>query len=347
MSVRIATWDLPADGAIDGLAQALDAVPGERVRRVAVFAKLDGDYAESNRVRDEVRERIRAALDARGLLPRSQVLLAVGCEGVATPFGYLLVEAEGGNTDASGPARLAIGLGASPPVVADPADGLALIDHAAAAVRAAIADAGLAAHAVSMVFIKAPAPRGTRMPDGSIPGRWARAVGALGIGVALGEIDRARLTPASIARDLTLYTRRGMTYSGPELDRFEVVAMGNRPGAGGDLVACGALTADLIDARAMRRMLADAGIAFDALGELAEPGRVAAFFLKAGVPDDGVVRGGRTVVHASPITPEKHMRAAASGVLGGLLGTTRFFISGDPVQQAPEGGGVAAAVVRV
>lgn len=198
-----------------------------------------------------------------------------------------------------------------------------------------------------MAFIKAPAPRGQKMPDGTISGRWARAVGALGVGVALGEIDRARLTHDAIAHDLSLYTRHGMTYSGPELDRFEVVVLGNRAGAGGDLIACSALTDDLIDARTMRRMLADAGVGFDAIGEVREPQRVAAFFLKAGVPDDGIVRGARTIVHASTITPEKHMRAAASGVLGALLGTTRFFISGDPIQQAREGGGAAAAIVRV
>lgn len=345
MTARAFTFDVERDGAVPGLATALGGLDPARVRRLAVFAKVDGDYAESNRSRDDLRAVIRTLLAECGLVERAQVLLAVGCEGVATPFGYAIADVDDGALESVAP-RLAFGIGESEPARDRLDDGLALVELAARAVRAAVADAELAPDDVEMVFIKAPAPRGVARPDGTITGRWARAVAALAVGVALGEIEMARLTPASIARDLSLYTRHGMTYSGPELDRFEVVAMGNRLGAGGDLVVTSAITRDIIDSRPMRAMLRDAGLALDSLGELAEPQRVAAFFLKAGVPDDGRVRGARTVVFGSPITPEKHIRAASSGVLGAMLGTTRFFISGDPVQQAPEGGGVAAAIVR-
>jgi cyanuric acid amidohydrolase len=52
------------------------------------------------------------------------------------------------------------------------------------------------------------------------------------------------------------------------------------------------------------------------------------------------------LVHDSPLPPDTHMRAALSGVVGSLLGHTRFFVSGDPIQQAPPGGGIAAAILR-
>ena len=122
--------------------------------------------------------------------------------------------------------------------------------------------------------------------------------------------------------------------------------LGNRAGAGGALVAHAGLIVDLIDSRSLRRVLKGAGLRLDIDGELEAPERIAAFFLKAGPSADGRVRGARTTIYGSSVTPEKHMRAAVSGMVGALLGTTRAFTTGDPIQQAPEGGGVACVIVR-
>jgi len=94
-------------------------------------------------------------------------------------------------------------------------------------------------------------------------------------------------------------------------------------------------------------MLVGAGVKLDEWGEIVDGERIAAVFVKTGVPEDGMLRGARTTVYSSSLAPELHMRAAQSGVLGSLLGHTRFYISADPVHQAPPGGGVAAAIVRV
>ena len=54
---------------------------------------------------------------------------------------------------------------------------------------------------------------------------------ALGIGVALGEIPMP--TADQIAHDLSLFSARASCSSGVELDRAQIVLVGNRPGAGG------------------------------------------------------------------------------------------------------------------
>ena len=123
---------------------------------------------------------------------------------------------------------------------------------------------------------------------------------------------------------------------------MEVIVLGNRAGAGGDLVVRATL-----DRRPDRRPVGEAGarragLALDTDGELAAPERVVACFVKAGAADDGRVRGAPTTILRSAITPEQHMRAALSGAFGALLGTTRVFITGDPVHAAPAGGGVRA-----
>jgi cyanuric acid amidohydrolase len=165
--------------------------------------------------------------------------------------------------------------------------------------------------------------------------------------VALGEVPRELVTMDSIATDLTLYTKRAMTFAGPELDRVEVVAFGNRLGACGHLRICASLTRDILDAASIKHMLLAAGLTLDAVGELTEPKRVKAVFAKCGVAPDGMLRGGRTTVYTSSLAPEMHMRAAESGVLGAIFGTTRYFISGDPIQQSTPGGGVAAAIYQI
>jgi cyanuric acid amidohydrolase len=138
-----------------------------------------------------------------------------------------------------------------------------------------------------------------------------------------------------------------MVFSGAEVDYCEVVVLGNRPGAGGDLVVHSTQIADVLDARAIRALLVRAGCRLDALGELSGRDRVVASFLKVGLAPNGRLRGRRTAILNSHLDPDKHLRATATGVVGSLLGTTATFISAGALHQAPPGGGVYACVVRV
>jgi cyanuric acid amidohydrolase len=337
-----ATFDLESPHDAGGLDAALAAIGPARIAKLAVFAKVAGDYD------DGARERSRAALErclgARSLQDRSRILVAVGCEGVATPFGYALAETDG---PAGGEPRLAMGFAtSSEPPPDDELDRPALASRVAATVRAAARDAALAPADVVMAFVKVPAPQASRPGGEKVRGRRARGLAALGAGIALGDIAAEAVTDAAVAADASLYCSRVQPFAGPEVTRVEAIVLGNRPGAGGDLVARAAVLDDLIDVRSVKRVLLAAGLAVDADGELATPERVAACFVKAGVADDGRVRGATTTIHASAITPERHMRAALSGAFGVLLGTTRVFVTGDPVHAAPPGGGVACVLVR-
>ena len=64
-----------------------------------------------------------------------------------------------------------------------------------------------------------------------------------------------------------------------------------------------------------------------------------------GIAPDGRVRGCRTTVLSSEAAPDKQLRAAASGFLGGILGDVRAFVSGGAEHKAPPGGGLFACIV--
>jgi hypothetical protein len=105
------------------------------------------------------------------------------------------------------------------------------------------------------------------------------------------------------------------------------------------------ITQDLLDARSLKRMLVGCGLKLDADGEL-DTGRLVAVLAKLGVHPSGRVAGAPTTIFGSATPPEKHVRAALSGVLGATLHTTRIFSTFDPVQQAPLGGGTICCILR-
>jgi len=350
MSINIVSFDMSGPGDAAGLRAALAAHPS--AIRAVVFAKTEGHAGPNDFSRDLARGALAGALAEAGLSKRSTVMLAIGCEGVSTPCGYALIETP--DTDAMRdcePGHSALVMGSAVSAVPPPREigTPALVDRVAATVRAALQDAGLTVEETALVLVKGPVlparhALATPLTTGASRGR---AVAALGTGVALGEVVRERVTMESIGSDLSLYARRAMTFAGPELDRVEVVAFGNRAGAAGCLRICATLTRDMLDAASIKRMMLGAGFSLDDAGELVQGGRVQAIFAKCGIAPDGSLRGGRTTVYSSSLLPEMHMRAAESGVLGAVFGTTRYFISGDPIQQSTPGGGVAAAIYRI
>ena len=132
--------------------------------------------------------------------------------------------------------------------------------------------------------------------------------------VALGEIDPADAVIDNLLRRTDLFSRRGMVFSGTETRSCEAIVIGQPAGSTSGLqLHCGVVD-DLLDIEGMAAIMApDANASIDAAR--ARSGDVVAAFFKAGVRQDGLVRGRRTTVFSSDLDPDKHMRAAASGVV--------------------------------
>jgi cyanuric acid amidohydrolase len=198
---------------------------------------------------------------------------------------------------------------------------------AAKTVRAAMERAGLDRKTTELVLIKSPILlSGSGRHVGSTGA--SRGAAALGAAIALGEVREADIDAGSLCADWTLHGTRTMSFSGTETQCCEALVLGNRPGGDTRLRVERAILSDILDAAPLASLAAGAR----------------AVFFKAGIAPDGRLRGERTTVLSSELAADKQLRAAAGGVVGAALGTTRAFISGGAEHQVPPGGCLAAVI---
>jgi cyanuric acid amidohydrolase len=339
MSVDVIAFDMAAPDDLGAVAATIDRVGASRIRRLSLLLRVAGEYTDGSRER--ARAAVEALLAQHGLAKRAEYVTVVGAEGAATPCGYALID-RGGARDKGKDKRLAMGLAQLSPC-AEPIIGtLEMARLTRDAVKAAMRDADITPDDVAAVIVNVQQPT----HDVAIRSRRGRAAAALGAGDAIGEVDLGALSEADIVDNQAVFARRVHTFAGPGLDAIGVIVLGNVAGAGGDLFASHCITNDLLDAVSIKRMLINAGLPLDADGEAVTQDRLVATIAKLGARPDGVVRGAPTTIFGSATPPEKHVRAAMSGLLGAVLHTTRVFSTFDPVQQAPLGGGAVCCILR-
>jgi len=344
MALRIVPFDMAAAGDASGVRSALRALPIARIRQLAVVAKVEGTATLNDASRELASACIGGEIRRAGgeaLAARTLEILSVGCEGIITPGGWLfasLAVPARPPTVASLPVGLAMGQARSAPVPMRDRAGPRHVEAAARAVRAAMREAGLRAREVTLVLIKSP----ILMPGTTVALEPAqrrhvgstgasRGAAALGAALALGEIARGPVDAARLCAEASLHGARTLSFSGTETDRCEAVVFGHRPGGDPALQASMAVLADLLDSEALSTLAAD-------------PASLQAVFFKAGIAAGGRLRGARTTVLSSELPADKQLRAAASGVVGAVLGTTRAFISGGAEHQAAPGACLAAVI---
>jgi cyanuric acid amidohydrolase len=176
---------------------------------------------------------------------------------------------------------------------------------------------------------------------------YSRGASALGVAVALHEIDRVNVGNDAVCQNLGLWSGRASTSAGIELMHNEVIVLGNSAAWASDSVIAHRVMHDAIDLPAAVGALTDAGLMpFGQLDE-ADRNRVLAVLAKADPSSTGRIRGARHVMlDDSDINATRHARALVGGVLSGVIGRTDLFVSGGAEHQGPDGGGVVAVIVR-
>ena len=117
----------------------------------------------------------------------------------------------------------------------------------------------------------------------------------LGVAVALGEIEMP--TDEAVLHDRSLYPAVASCSSGVELDRAQVVVVGNVRGIGGRYRIGHSVMRDALDADGIWAAIQDAGLDLPSRPHRTDlDGRLVNVFLKCEVSQDGSVRGRRNAM---------------------------------------------------
>ncbi|MGA2043021.1 MAG: ring-opening amidohydrolase [Roseiarcus sp.] len=326
---------------------------------VAILGKTEGNGCVNDFTRGFAGRALKDLL-RRHLPPEEAdavcIVMSGGTEGALCP--HIVVFERRDVEGAAEPGALALGRARTPQLRFEHLGRLEQVDAVAAAVRAAMADAGIDdSREVHFVQIKCPLLTLDRVAEAEARGAVAatrdplksmglsRAASALGVGVALGEIERGMLTEAAIGRDWTLYSARASASAGVELLDHEIIVLGAAPGWRGPLRIAHGVMGDAIDVEPVRAALAALGLA--APGQLPgrERGRLVALLAKAEAGSTGRLRGGRhTMLDDSDISATRHARGFVAGALAGLVGHAELYVSGGAEHQGPDGGGPVAVI---
>jgi cyanuric acid amidohydrolase len=332
---------------------------------VAIFGKTEGNGCVNDFTRPYAIEALKSALAPRlgcsraDIAHRIGMVMSGGTEGGLSPH-FLVFAVRTGAVPAAGK-RLAIGTAATRAFLPEEIGRMPQIRETAAAVRQAVAAADIASDDdVHFVQIKCPLVTAQRHAEalgrGARPATHdtyasmglSRGASALGVALALGEIDEAKLSDDVVCRQLGLWSGRASASAGIELMYNEVIVLGNSERWGGHLVIGHGVMKDAIDLVAVHDALAGAGLnASRQLTDLQRE-RLRALLVKAEPSTDGVIRGARHVMlDDSDILATRHARAFVGGAVAGLIGRTDLFVSGGAEHQGPDGGGPVAAIGSV
>jgi cyanuric acid amidohydrolase len=328
---------------------------------VAVFGKTEGNGCVNDFTRGFATRALQDALRRNrrdGGAEAACIVMSGGTEGAIAPH-FVVFEAREVDAPVSREA-LAVGRARTPPLPFEHLGRLAQVDAVAAGVRAALRDAGIeAAAAVHFVQIKCPLLTADRIAEAEARGAitatrdtlksmgLSRAASALGVAVALGEVDRERLADDAIGRDWSLFSSRASTSAGVELTDHEIVVLGRAPRWSGPLRIGHCVMRDNIDIEPVRDLLAELGLASP--GQLTAPQRprFVALLAKAEAGSAGLLRGYRhTMLNDSDISSTRHARAFVAGALASLVGHAEIYISGGAEHQGPDGGGPVAIIAE-
>jgi cyanuric acid amidohydrolase len=329
---------------------------------VAIIGKTEGNGGVNDFTRGYFTQSLMALLSRRLDKPAEQLMgeipcvLSGGTEGVMSPHYSVFCITEGDKPDER-PA-LAVGTAFSAPVAAEEVGRRPHIESVANAVRQAIDNAGIEkSDDVHFVQVKCPCVTVARASAAVAAGRtpltndpnksmaFARAAGAFGVALALGELAPDAFTDASLLSDFSIESSRASISSGVEVESNEVIVLGNSPHWAGPLSIAHRPMADALDIGAVVAVLGDLDITAIPQVSAADGARIAAVLVKCEPDRRGRIRGNRhTMLDDTDINAQRHIRGAVAGMVAGVTGDGRIFVSGGAEHQGPDGGGLIAVI---
>ncbi|ADG88923.1 cyanuric acid amidohydrolase [Thermobispora bispora] len=346
-----------------GLAKLIDEGIIEADRVLAVIGKTEGNGGVNDYTRILADRAFRDVLVQKGTRTPEEVaqvplVWSGGTDGVLSPHATIFATVDPAKAPKTDEPRLSVGVAMSEPILPEDIGRPAMIEKVANGVREAMKIAGIEDPAdVHYVQTKTPLLTLETINDAKRRGHTvvtedtlksmdiSNSTTALGIAVALGEIEMPR--EDQIHRDLSLYSSVASCSSGVELDRAQIVVMGNVRGIGGRYRIGHSVMKDALDTDGIWEAIRNAGLD---LPERPHPsdlkGRLVNVFLKCEADPTGRVRGRRNIMlDDSDVHWHRQIKAAVGGVAASVTGDPAVFVSVAAVHQGPAGGGPVIAIV--
>ncbi|SFN94669.1 cyanuric acid amidohydrolase [Pseudonocardia ammonioxydans] len=344
------------------LATLIDSGVLRAERVVAIIGKTEGNGGVNDYTRIIADRAFREVLIAKGA-PAEQVrevpiVWSGGTDGVISPHATIFATVPPEEVTPSDEPRLTVGFAMSEQLAPEDIGRTPMITKVADAVSEAMKRAGITDPAdVHYVQTKTPLLTIHTIRDAKSRGKtvWteqthesmdlSNGCTALGVAVALGEIETP--TDDDVMENRDLYSAVASCSSGVELDRAQVVVVGNARGVGGRYRIGHSVMDDALDADGIWSAIRDAGLD---LPDRPHPSdlddRLVNVFLKCEASQDGTVRGRRNaMLDDSDVHWHRQIKACVGGVTAAVTGDPAVFVSVSAAHQGPEGGGPVAAIV--
>jgi len=342
-----------------GLVRLIDdgVIAADRV--IAIIGKTEGNGGVNDYTRILADRAFREALVSRGAdaeaVKEIPIVWSGGTDGVISPHATIFATVDAEPSDEP---RLVVGYAMSEQLLPEDIGRAGMITKVADAVKVAMSRAGIEDPAdVHYVQTKTPLLTLSTIEDAKSRSETvftedtlysmdvSNGGTALGIAVALGEIEMPG--DDEIMKDRSLYSSVASCSSGVELDRAQVVVVGNARGVGGRYRIGHSVMTDALDADGIWAAIRSAGLD---LPERPHPsdiaGRLVNVFLKCEASQDGHVRGRRNaMLDDSDVHWHRQIKSAVGGVTASVTGDPAVFVSVSAAHQGPDGGGPVAAIV--
>ena len=345
-----------------GLARLIDEGVFAADEVVAVIGKTEGNGGVNDYTRILADVAFRGVLEEKGSRSAEDIrqipmAWSGGTDGVICPHATVFAQVDGpaGDPDET---RLTIGIAMSDVIEPEDIGRPKMVETCAEGVRRAMEAAGITDPAdVHYVQTKTPLLTIETINDAHARGETvateepldsmnlSNGTTALGIAVALGEIEMP--TAEQIGHDLGLYSSVASCSSGVELDRAQIVVVGNAPGAGGPFRIGHSKMDDALDGDGSWEAIRDAGLDLPDRPHSSDlDGRLVNVFLKCEADPTASVRGRRQVLlNDSDVHHHRQIKSAVGGVAASVTGDPAVFVSVAALHQGPSGGGPVAAIV--
>ncbi len=345
------------------LTKLIDEGVFEADRIIAIIGKTEGNGGVNDYTRIIADRAFREVIQDKGSRSAEEVkqipiVWSGGTDGVISPHATIFATLPEEKTVKTDEPRLSVGFAMSEPILPEEIGRRPMIEKVAAGVKDAMARAGITDPAdVHYVQTKTPLLTIDTIRDAKSRGKsvWtedtlrsmdlSNGTTGLGIAVALGEIDMP--SDEDVLKNRDLFSSVASCSSGVELDRAQIVVVGNARGVGGRYRIGHSVMQDALDQNGIWQAIRDAGLK---LPENPHPkdidGRLVNVFLKCEASPDGTVRGRRNaMLDDSDVHWHRQIKACVGGVTAAVTGDPAVFVAVSAVHQGPAGGGPVAAIV--